>query len=114
MLENALDIGISEFDFWNMTFAEINRLSESKKRVKLNKLKEKAVFDYNQACLIGRAMAMSFNKNASMPDLYKAYPSIFTDGTDKQDSKQDELFALRFKLFANDYNKRYKEVKQKQ
>lgn len=33
-LDNALDYGITEFDFWNMTLAELERAIESKRRVK--------------------------------------------------------------------------------
>ena len=42
MLNNALDYGISEHDFWNMTFAELDRLVASKKRMEKYEAKEKA------------------------------------------------------------------------
>ena len=32
-LETALDYGISEFDFWNMTLAELDRAIASKRRM---------------------------------------------------------------------------------
>jgi hypothetical protein len=42
----ALDCGITEEYFWNMTIAEINRRIESYNRIKKQEAKEKAAFDY--------------------------------------------------------------------
>ena len=42
-LNNALDCGITEFDFWNMTFAEINRAIESHNRLRKEDQKSKDV-----------------------------------------------------------------------
>ena len=118
MLENALDFGISEFDFWNMTIAEINRLTESKIRQQQREAKEKASYDYILASLIGRAFAICMSKDASFPEIYEAYPSIFQEEgkeriAQKEKEKQEllsELSALRFRQFTQSYNKRYEEV----
>ena len=45
MLNNALDCGITEADFWSMTLAELDRMIKSKERVKKAELKEKAIFE---------------------------------------------------------------------
>lgn len=112
MLNNALDYGITEEEFWNMTFAELDRLVESKKRMDHFKLKEKATFDYILANLIGRAFAAGMDSKAEFPDIHEVYPSLF-DPKQREEEKQEltnQLSALRFKQFAQSYNKRYKEV----
>ena len=122
MLNNALDIGITEFDFWNMTIAEIDRLTESKIRQQQIQAKEKASFDYILASLIGRAFATSMSKDAEFPEIYEVYPTIFHEENKERISKKErekqeilsELSALRFKQFAQSYNKRFEEVASKE
>lgn len=111
-LENALDFGISEFDFWNMTFAELNRLLSSKRRMLKEQEKKQASFDYILADLIGRSVARVYNSSNKMPTLSEAYPSLFDEAEEnaKIQEKKDELSALRFKQFANSYNNKFKEV----
>ena len=111
-LDNALDSGISEYDFWNMTIAELERLFKSKKRIQEAKEKEKAVFDYILADLIGRSVARTQSSVNQMPELGDVYPWLF-DSEEIQEQKQkkkDELSALRFKLFAQSHNKKFTEV----
>lgn len=52
-LETALDEGIKEQEFWNMTLAEVIRAVESNRRVYKQKAQEKASYDYILADLIG-------------------------------------------------------------
>lgn len=90
-----------------MTIAELERAIESKKRVKKIQDQEKAAFDYALADMIGRSVARIYSSTAKMPELYEIYPSLF-DSEDIQEQKQtqqDELSALRFKQFAQNYNK---------
>lgn len=90
-----------------MTIAELERAIESKKRVKRIQDQEKAAFDYALADMIGRGVARIYSSTAKMPELYEIYPNLF-DSEDIQEQKQaqqDELSALRFKQFAQNYNK---------
>ena len=106
MLDNALDLGITELEFWSMTFAELERLAKSKERVKKAELKEKAVFDYTLGLLIGKAFSGDY------PSIADAYPSIF-DKVEQEEKVQErtmELSVLRFKQFANFHNNNFKEV----
>ena len=109
MLNNALDVGISEHDFWEMTFAELDRLIESKRRVKNYQDRERATFDYILASLIGRAFAASMDNKATFPDIYDVYPSLFSE--EREEKRQEvinQLSALRFKQFAQSYNNKFK------
>jgi hypothetical protein len=111
-LKNALDYGIKECEFWDMTLAELERAVESKLRVKKNQDQEKAIFDYILADLIGRSVARVVNANNTMPEISEVYPNLFekTALKHRQEEKKAELSALRFKLFANSFNTRFKEV----
>jgi hypothetical protein len=108
-LDNALDIGISEETFWMSTLIENRRMFESYNRRTQDRLKERAVFDYALADLIGKSVARIYNSNNKMPEICEQYPQLF-DSVVIQEQKQeraDELTALRFKLFAESFNKRF-------
>lgn len=112
-LDTALDFGISEADFWNMTFAELERLITSKRRMEKLRAQEKASFDYLLADLIGYSVARTQSSANRMPEISEVYPSLF-DSKEVQEQKQikrAELSALRFKQYANFHNNRFnKEV----
>ena len=96
-----------------MTIAELDRLIESKKRIQKREQQDKASFDYILADLIGRSMARLYSSSAHMPEISVAYPTLFDSEEiqEKKQEKKDELSALRFKQFAQSYNKKFnKEV----
>lgn len=95
-----------------MTFAELTRLLESKKRIQLEEDKRQASFDYTLAELIGRSISRIYNSSNTMPTISEVYPSLFnaTQEAEAIQEKKDELSALRFKQFAQSHNKKYKEV----
>lgn len=108
-LNNALDYGITEADFWNMTIGELTRAFESKRRIE----QERATYDYILADLIGRSIARLYSSSNTMPDISTVYPTVFDSEEVKaqQQAKLDELSALRFKQFAQTFNSRFnKEV----
>lgn len=109
-LENALDCGIAEKDFWEMTLAELFRLMESKRRIQKMQSQEKASFDYILADLIGRSIARVYNSANQMPEINEVYPTLFNSKEieEQKQVKRDELSALRFQLFAKSYNKKFK------
>ena len=108
-LETALDCGINEFDFWDMTLGEIARKIESYRRVQELEDQRKAVMDYIQADLIGISIGRLYSSNNQYPPIEKVYPTLFESQEldDARQQKQDELSALRFKLFANSFNTNY-------
>lgn len=115
-LDVALDWGISEHDFWDMTLAELQRLLNSKKRTLIAQQKEKATFDYILADLIGRSVSRIYSSSSKMPEINKVYPTLF-DSDEVEEAiqkKKDELSAVRFKQFAENFNKRFKQKQQQQ
>lgn len=103
-----MEYGISEADFWSMTFAELDRSIAAKKKQE----QRKASFDYILADLVGRSIARVYNSKNTYPSLAEAYPSLFDRVAEEEEiqRKKDELSALRFKQFATTYNKKYEEV----
>lgn len=94
-----------------MTLAELNRAIASKKRIKELADKEKAIFDYTLANLIGKSISRIYSSSATYPDISEVYPSLF-DSEEIQEQKQkqkDELSALRFRQFAQAHNSKKSE-----
>lgn len=98
-----------------MTIAEITRMAKSKQRTTITESKERAVFDYLLADLIGKSVSRIYSNSARMPELYEVYPSLFEqeDIEEKKQEQRDNLSALRFKQFAQSYNKRFKKEEAK-
>ena len=107
-LEIALDYGIDETNYWNMTLAEVIRSIESKKRQQKLQAQERASYDYILADLIGRSVSRIYSNSTRLPQIYEVYPTLF-DGVEMEEQKQQkqmEISAIRFKLFAQSYNKK--------
>ena len=92
-----------------MTLAELVRAIESRKRTHKERLKERATFDYQLANLIGRSVSRIYSSSATMPELYECYPDLFekAEFEEQKQERLNELSALRFKQFANSFNKRF-------
>ena len=108
-LEVALDYGIDETNYWNMTLAEVIRSIESKKRKQKLQAQERASYDYILADLIGRSVSRIYSNSTRLPQIYEVYPTLF-DGVEMEEQKQKkqmEISAIRFKLFAQSYNKKH-------
>lgn len=93
-----------------MTLAELLRALESKRRVEKLRAQEKASFDYILADLIGRSIGRIYSSSTKIPAISEAYPTLFDSQEIEEQKavKKAEISALRFKQFANSYNKRFK------
>lgn len=113
-LDSALEYGLLEDQFWDMTLLEIERyLNACRRRLKAEQ-KERAYYDYVLADLIGKSVARIHSKKR-YPEIYKVYPSLFTkeEIEDKKQEAKDELSAARFRQFAHSFNNSFKEVKKR-
>jgi hypothetical protein len=108
MLDNALDMDITEFDFWNMTIGEFNRIYNSKMRVKKVRDQEVAIHNYILGDLIGRSMARLQSSSVTYPQIYEAYPSLFDKDEFERRQKEriTEESIQRLKQFAESFKKR--------
>lgn len=85
----ALDMGLSEWQFWDMTLGELDRYAESQVRVQKRKAQEKALADYRLADLIGYSIARIYSQEAKYPEIYDVYPAVF-DRERIEEAKQKE------------------------
>lgn len=113
MLLGALDYGITELDFWEMTPAEVRRAVDSKMKVLKIQAQEKASYDYIQAELIIKGIGIVLGSKESFPSVEEVYPSLFTEVIEAQQEKVKQqkmnLSALRFQQFAQSYNNKFKD-----
>ena len=114
MLETALEYGISELDFWEMTIAELQRLVKAKNIIQKRELQQKASFDYIQANLIIAGISKVLDGKGELATLQEAYPELFDDIAEEQakklEEKKAELSVLRFKQFAQFHNDKHKKA----
>lgn len=105
-LEIALSYGITEFEFWNMTYDEVKRAIRIKQKVEKIELRQRAIFDYKHAQLVSIGFA---NK---LPEIWDMYPTLFNSEEEKQkrEQQQAELFARRFRQFAESHNRKIAEA----
>lgn len=96
-----------------MTFAELERFFDSRRRIEKMRAQEKASFDYILADLIGRSIGRICSSASKLPEISEVYPSLFENQEiqEKKREQKAELSALRFKMFAQSFNQRFnKEV----
>ncbi len=91
-----------------MTLLEVDRALKSRERIKRREAQEKASFDYILADLIGRSVSRIYSASSKYPQIQEVYPSLFDNEEiqEQQQQKQAELSALRFRKFANAFNKK--------
>lgn len=112
LLLNALDYGIKEVEFWEMTPREVGRATKSREKLMKVEARERATFDYIQAQLVIKGISICLGDKSSFPTLQEAYVGIFDEMVEEQEAKvqerKHELSALRFKLFAQSYNNQFR------
>lgn len=93
-----------------MTIAELIRLIDSKKRIEKRQDQKRANFDYALAGLIGRSVSRIYSSNATMPDISEVYPNLFDSEqiSEQKQAQKNEMSIIRFKQFAQNYNKNFK------
>lgn len=106
----ALDFGITELEFWEMTPLELNRAIKSKDRIMKIEAQEQAYYDYMQAQLITKGIAILLGDKKPFPSIQEAYPELFKDaGLEEKAAEQKAAqTAAWFKQFAQTHNEKYK------
>lgn len=107
LLQPAINLGLDEERFWEMTVAEIQRYTEGATW----RMRTQAQFDYMLANLIGVSVARVVSKEAEFPSIEKVYPTLFTaEEVSKEQEKVKEEEAKitnsknRFLEFAMKHN----------
>lgn len=85
-----------------MTLAEILRHLESFERRKKNEMREKAMFYYRLADLIGISTGRAYSENFTYPEIYEVFSGLFTEEeieTERQEER-DRKTIERLKQMA--------------
>lgn len=105
-LQPTINLGLSEFDFWDMTPAEIERWVEGATW----RLKRQAIFDYQLAELIGISSARMLSSEVQFPAIEDVYPELFgKEKTEDESVVKDDIMTIsqnRFLAFAQAHNAR--------
>ncbi|MBB6622029.1 hypothetical protein H7E67_01165 [Clostridium gasigenes] len=84
----ALECGISSFLFWDMDYLEITETIKAYSRRKEKESREKAVFNYKLADLIGTSVKRILDEKQEMPPLWEVYPGMFEDYKAEHEEQQ--------------------------
>ena len=113
-LQPAINLGLEEEKFWEMTLVEVKRFTDGATW----RLKSQAQFDYMLANLIGVSVARVVSKEAEFPSIEKVYPTLFEEEiaeAKKQQAEEDSAITNsknRFLEFALKHNARMKAQKE--
>ena len=116
MLQPAINLGLDEEKFWDMTVAEIERYLEGATW----RMKSQAQFDYILANLIGISVSRVVSSDTEFPSIEKVYPTLFDEKDAavkaeqelKEQEKAMSASANRFLEFALKHNQRMKKNKE--
>lgn len=105
LLQPAINCGLSESDFWNMTKIEIERYLEGATW----RMKVQAQFYYSLADLIGVSCARIMSKDVEFPSIEQVYPNLYleAEGQEEQveiEEKDMTASVNRFLEFAMAHN----------
>ncbi len=110
LLQPAINLGLDEEKFWEMTVAEIQRYMDGA----IWRYKTRAQFDYILADLTGVSMARIFASNAEFPSIDEVYPTLFEK--EAKEKREEEIritnSANRFMEFALKHNAKVKTQKE--
>lgn len=109
-LQNAINLGLAEREFWEMTIAEVMRYEEGA----MWRIKQKAQFDHILANLIGISCARMMSKDVKYPAFNEVYN--FNDNQEHQEENEQTAQDIatqnsinRFLEFATRHNAKMKE-----
>jgi len=98
MLPIALQVGISAYGFWEMTYGEIVMTIEAFKENERLRIREIAGFNYQLANLIGLSVARIMDKDAEYPTIQKAFPNIFNELADREEPQEEDWQVTKAKM----------------
>lgn len=118
-LETAMNFGLSEAEFWDMTPAEYQRFIKAQNFMMNRRMQERALLDWKMADLLAHSLQRLQSSSASLPELHTFYSFLFDEEQtqevlDSQQRQKDEVSEIRLKQFVESFNQRHKEVEKDQ
>lgn len=103
---SALEVGISHFDFWDMTFGEVIETIKAYQKRKKEELKERAMMDFKLSQCIGIQVACILSDKNKPREFMEIYDFLYSD-EEKEEivAKQQEEKEIQAMMnMANFYN----------
>ena len=105
LLQPAINVGLREFDFWEMTLAEVQRYIQGAEW----RMRTKAQYDYVSANLIGVSVGRVISNEIQFPPIEEVYPNLFEKPDEEEVAAKEEEIATinstnRFMEFALRHN----------
>ena len=126
LLQQCMEIGMSEKEFMNSTLKQVTRYAQSYQVREKNKLEQQAMMDYTLASLFRISVASCLAKGVEYPSLVQAYPFLKetsktteqddTVGADGMTAEEREIEFNRLKMmeWAEAMNKKRKKQEAKE
>lgn len=101
--------GLTIFEFWDLTLAEITIVLNNYKEEEEKKAKEIAIVNYNQATLIADFVSLRLN-GKPLPSYHEVFPDA-KPPVDEQAQKEQDYKAMMLQkeqwlFYAKEHNKR--------
>lgn len=105
MLQPAINVGLTEFDFWRMTVAEVQRYVDGA----VWRMRTQAQYDYTLANLFGISVSRVMSNEVEFPPIEDVYTNLFEKPSEEEvQAKKEEVATInstnRFMEFALKHN----------
>lgn len=107
LLPLALQCGISYFDFFKMTFAEVQLVIENQLTTRKREMQQKAAMAYTEASLIAMFISRLFSEKTKVLSLYDAFPDLFADEKKAEEERRLKLEKDNLMAFVQRHNKEF-------
>jgi hypothetical protein len=113
LLQPAINLGLPEREFWEMTVAEIERFVKGAEY----RMRLQAQMDYMLGNLIGISVGRCVSKDVTYPPIEKVYPTLFEAPSPEEVQKEEEEKLVtnstnRFMEFAMKHNAKFNKNKE--
>ena len=105
LLPLALQCGISIFDFYDMTFAEVQAVINAYFTKQKRELQQQASMVYAGASLTAMFVSKLISDKAKILTLYDAFPDLFKEEIKEAEKRAQEEEKQRFLQFVARHNK---------
>ncbi|MCM1564926.1 MAG: hypothetical protein NC238_03020 [Dehalobacter sp.] len=92
--------------YWNMTYEEISAAIRGRQNQNLNDIKTQALVAYRQADLIAALVGIRFGSKQQAPNLFEAFPGIFSEEEVKPKQQNWQVMKARIETYAAERRKR--------
>lgn len=105
LLPLALQCGISIFDFYQMTFAEVQAVINAYFTKQKRELQQQASMTYAGASLTAMFVSRLISDKAKTLTLYEAFPDLFKEEIEEEKKTRQEREKEALLAFVNRHNK---------